>query len=74
MRKMKMSDILKESSLTFNCQFAVNELTLNITALLNTDAEDEVFIHKRHLDFVIKWLHLYVRMTQRSVSLADYNN
>ena len=54
MRKMKMSDILEESSLIFNCQLAVNELTLNVTALLNIDAEGEVFIHKRHLDFIIK--------------------
>ena len=74
MRKMKMSDILEESSLTFNCWLAVNELTLNVTALLNTDAEGEAFIHKRHLNFVIKQLHLYVRTAQRSVSLADYNN
>ena len=56
MRKMKMSDILRESSLTFNCWLAVNELTLNVTALLNTDAESEIFIHKKHLDFIIKWL------------------
>ena len=74
MKKMKMSDILKESSLTFNCWLTVNELTLNVTALLNTDAEDEAFIHKRHLNFIIKQLHLYVRTAQRSVSLADYNN
>ena len=74
MGKMKMSNILEGSSLTFNCWFAVNELTLNITALLNTDAEDKAFIHKRHLDFVIKQLHLYVRTAQRSVSQVDYNN
>ena len=71
---MRMSDILEESSLTFNCQLAANELALNVTALLNTDAEDEVFIHKRHLDFVIKQFQLYVRTAQRSVPLADYNN
>ena len=74
MKKMKMSDILEESSLVFNCWLAVNELILNVTALLNTDTEGEAFIHKRHLDFVIKWLHLYVRTAQRSVSLTDYNN
>ena len=71
---MKMSDILRESSLTFNCWLTVNELTLNVTALLNTDAEDEVFIHKRHLNFIIKWLQLYVKTAQRSVSLMSYNN
>ena len=46
MRKMKMSDILRESSLIFNCQLAVNELTLNVTALLNTDAEREFYSQK----------------------------
>ena len=61
MRKMKISDILRESSLIFNCQLAVNELTLHVTALLNTDAESEVFIHKKHLNFIIKQLQLYVR-------------
>ena len=69
-----MSDILEESSLTFNCQLAVNELTLNITALLNMSTEGEAFIHKRHLDFVIKQFQLYVRTAQRSVFLAGYNN
>ena len=74
MRKMRMSDILKDSSLTFNCQLTVNELTLNITVLLYTDTEGEAFIHKRHLDFVIKQFQLYMRTAQRSVLLADYNN
>ena len=74
MRKMRMSDILKEPSLTFNCQLAANELTLNITVLLNTDTEGKAFIHKRHLDFVIKQFQLYVRTAQRSVPLAGYNN
>ena len=74
MRKMRMSDILKESSLIFNYWLAVNELTLNVTVLLNTDAEGEAFIHKRHLDFFIKQFQLYVRTAQRSVPLADYNN
>ena len=74
MRKMKMSDILRESSLTFNCWLAVNELTLNKTALLNTDVKDEIFIHKWHLNFIIKQLQLYVRTAQKSVSLMGYNN
>ena len=74
MRKMKMSDILKGSSLAFNCWLAVNELTLNVTALLDTGVRDEAFIHKRHLDFVIKRLQLYVRTAQRPVLLAGYNN
>ena len=74
MEKMRMSDILRGPSLTFNCQLAVNELTLNVTALLNTDTEGEAFIHQRHLDFVIKRFQLYVRTAQRSVPLADYNN
>ena len=69
-----MSDILEESSLTFNCRLAANELALNVTVLLNTDAEGEAFIHKRHLDFVIKQFQLYVRIAQRPVPLADYNN
>ena len=73
-RKIKMSDILRESSLTFNCWLAVNELTLNVTALLNTDAESEILIHKRHLNFIIKWLQLYVRTAQRLISLMSYNN
>ena len=34
----------------------------------------EVFIHKRHLNFVIKQFQLYVRTAQRLVPLADYNN
>ena len=74
MGKMRMSDILEEPSLTFNCQLAANELALNVTALLNTDAEGEAFIHKRHLDFVIKRFQLYVRTAQRPVPLAGYNN
>ena len=74
MEKMRMSDILEGPSLTFNCQLAVNELTLNVTVLLNTDAEGEAFIHKRHLNFVIKQFQLYVRIAQRPVLLADYNN
>ena len=74
MRKMRMSDILRESSLTFNCWLAANELTLNITVLLNTDTEGEAFIHKRYLNFIIKQFQLYVRTAQRSVLLADYNN
>ena len=74
MEKMRMLDILVRSSLTFNCWLAANELTLNVTALLNTGTEGEAFIHKRHLNFVIKQFQLYVRTAQRSVPLADYNN
>ena len=74
MGKMRMSDILEGPSLTFNCRLAANGLTLNVTALLNTGAEDEAFIHKRHLDFVIKQFQLYVRTAQRPVLLAGYNN
>ena len=47
---------------------------MNITALLDIDAEGEAFIHKRHLDFVIKRFQLYVRTAQRPVPLAGYNN
>ena len=74
MRKMKMLDILRGPLLTFNCQLTANGLTLNVTALLNTGAGDEAFIYKRHLDFVIKQLQLYVRTVQRPVPLAGYNN
>ena len=74
MGKIKMSDILGGPSLTFNYRLVANGLALNITALSDTGAGGEAFIHKRHLDFVIKRLQLYVRTAQRPVPLAGYNN
>ena len=71
---MKMLDILRESSLTWDCQLAVNSLVIKIAALLNISAAEKTFIHKKHFEFVEKCLQLYIRTAQRPVLLADYNN
>ena len=69
-----MLDILREPSLTWNCQLAVNSLAMKVAALLDTGTAGEAFIHKKHFEFVEKHLQLYIRTAQRPVPLADYNN
>ena len=69
-----MSDILREPSLTWDCQLAANSLVMKVAALLDTSAAGEAFIHKKHFEFVEKRLQLYIRTAQRPVPLAGYNN
>ena len=47
---------------------------MKVAALLDTDTAEEAFIHKKHFEFVEKYLQLYIRTVQRPVPLADYNN
>ena len=47
---------------------------MKVAALLDTDAAEETFIHKKHFEFVEKCLQLYIRTAQRPVPLAEYNN
>ena len=74
MSKMKMSDVLSEDSFILSCQLAVNRLAMNVTALMNTEVNSEVFIHLKHQDFMKKRLQIYIKTAQRSVSLKKYNN
>ena len=71
---MKMSDVLGGDSFTLPCRLAANGLAMNVTALIDTGANGEVFIHTKHFDFVEKRLRVYIRTARKPVSLTGYDN
>ena len=44
---LKLSHMLRELVLIINCQVTSNDIALNLYALLDSEAEDKVFINQQ---------------------------
>ena len=72
--KIKISDVLGGDFFILFYRLAANGLAINVTALIDTGANGEVFIYTKHFDFVEKRLRVYIRTARKPVFLTGYNN